>query len=93
MSNKNLVLVSKKDFRAALDRGEECYMKKPKSWKCMRYKWKSKSEKWFMDLSEDVRRGKVLGVEKIGLLIATQLDNHFRYFQGEGYEFYLDTND
>jgi hypothetical protein len=93
MSKTKQIQVTKADFKAAMDRGEPCYMKKPKSWKCTHYKWKNLKEKWFVEVTEDVRKGKVVTQESAGLRIATQMDSHYKYYENEGYSFYIGENE
>jgi len=89
MSKQKQLQTTRAEFKRALDAGEVCYMQKPKSWKKTYYKWKNLKEKWFVEMTEDVRIGKKVTQEKLGLKIATQMDTHYTYYENQGYSFYV----
>jgi hypothetical protein len=90
MSKISLKKVSRDEFEAALLKGQRGYLKKSKSWKKTHLWWDNPKDPWFMHWAEDRKQGKSICEDKIGLLVASQMEAWYSGRTGQGYEFYLE---
>ena len=90
MSKISLKKVSREEFEEALLKGQRGYLKKSRSWKKTHLWWDDPTDPWFMHWAEDRKQGKSISEDKIGLLVASQMETWHQCRSRQGYELYLE---
>jgi hypothetical protein len=92
---KQKELKDREEFMKALNKGNTCYLRKPRSWQKIHFYWEDKNEQWFMNKVYDIREdGQVKpDVSKGVWIIAKDLDHHIDTMEREGYKYYLKIDD
>ena len=52
---KDVELKDRKEFMKALNKGNTCYLRKPRSWQKIYFWWEDNNEQWFMNQVYDIR--------------------------------------